>query len=108
MRDSGLNMNTLKTSKFFRIPVSKFEQGKVIIFTAKKFKFQGSGPEPIDFVNFNEETFSEAAVIPQEMIDYYKKCAENNKKPFLFVFIPHILYRGSLDVSDCEVVEIKI
>lgn len=46
------------------------------------------------------------ADIPEDTVNYYKRCFANKEQPLLFAGIPHILYKGNIDVSKCEIVTV--
>ena len=56
-----------------------------------------------DFEPFDPKKIDTYKKIPKETINYYKKKISNNEKPLLFHGIPHILYKGTIDVSRSEV-----
>jgi hypothetical protein len=52
-----------------------------------------------NFVKYNPEDIARYSKVPQETIDYYKEMYKQGEKPLLFHKIPHILFKGELDVS---------
>lgn len=38
--------------------------------------------------------------------DYFKKCQEEGKIPMTFVGVPHVLYKGSIDVKNAKIIKI--
>lgn len=52
-----------------------------------------------DFVPYDPEDIRKWAYIPEETFEYYKSQIMANKDPLLFLFVPHILYKGTIDVS---------
>jgi len=62
--------------------------------------------EPVVYEPFDPSHFDEYAVIPQATRDYWREeRAVGQERPFLYLHIPHILYRGTLDTTTSSVVE---
>ncbi len=57
-----------------------------------------------NFSEYNLEALDEYSVLSQATKDYHKESFAKNKRPLLYVLVPHILYRGSIDVSDLPVI----
>lgn len=55
---------------------------------------------------FDPSIVSRHARLPQATRDYYAACARDGTRPFLFAYVPHVLFRGSLDVSGLTTVEV--
>ena len=53
---------------------------------------------------YREMDLEEYASIPQLTKDYYKAMIEQGKHPLLYHRIPHILYKGILDVTNLPIV----
>lgn len=61
---------------------------------------------PKNFSEYDPENLGQHAVISEETKEYYKKMFTAGDKPLLFVGVPHILHKGSLDVSDLPVITV--
>lgn len=61
-------------------------------------------PREEDFVPYNPERIGDISVLPQAAKDYYKQTVSSGKKPLFYHLVPHILYKGSLDVSNTPTV----
>jgi len=44
--------------------------------------------------------------IPQATKDYYKEMIGRGKRPLLYHKIPHILYKGTLDITDLPIISV--
>lgn len=44
--------------------------------------------------------------MPEATKDYYKKLISTGKNPLLYHKIPHVLYRGSIDISGCKIISV--
>jgi len=53
---------------------------------------------PCDFTNID--------MLPSETEAYYRECYSQKANPLLFSGIPHVLYKGSVDIKNCTVIEV--
>ena len=61
---------------------------------------------PNNFVSFNPDDLEQYSHLPRETIDDYKKLLNEGKAPFLYHRVPHILYKGTLDISGCTIISV--
>ncbi|MFW5748864.1 MAG: hypothetical protein ACOCYT_04540 [Chloroflexota bacterium] len=54
---------------------------------------------PDDFVPFSTEVLEMLNSIPKATTDYFNYVKAHDERPFLFNFVPHVLYHGTLNVS---------
>ena len=59
-----------------------------------------------NFTTFSIGNLSQYNAIGRETSHYYREKRAREERPLLFHLIPHILYKGNLDISDLEVIEI--
>jgi hypothetical protein len=52
-----------------------------------------------NFAQYNPDDVERYSVLPQDTKMYYKEMIVQNKRPLLFHRVPHILFKGSIDVS---------
>ncbi len=52
-----------------------------------------------NYEKFDPDTLKKHSVIPQETKEYYKQSLSEGKNPLLYHRIPHILYKGTIDIS---------
>lgn len=57
-----------------------------------------------NYVSYAPENVSKYSSMPQTTKDYYKEIIDKGGRPLLYHRIPHILYRGTLDVTDLPVI----
>lgn len=82
-------------SRWFKIPLSNLNLENLAVNISKD-KFELFKLEMLDKIKF----------LPQQTKIYYKTCFENNKKPLVLAYAPHLLYKGVLDISKLEIIEI--
>ncbi len=82
-------------SRWFKIPLFKLDI-KNLAVNISKDKFELFKLEMLNKINF----------LPEQTKIYYKTCFENNKNPLVLAYAPHLLYKGVLDISNLEIIEI--
>ena len=62
-----------------------------------------------DFIPFSSEQLEKLAKmeVPGATLEYLEFAQNNDERPVLFNYIPHILYRGAIDVSNVEIVNLQ-
>lgn len=63
-------------------------------------------PDDKEFVSFDLESLKEWQKVPKVTKEYFKAKFDAGEKPLMFFAIPHILYKGTIDVSKTEIVSI--
>jgi len=59
-----------------------------------------------NFVPYAANDAVKYSILPQATKDYYKEIIEKGGRPLLYHRIPHILYRGILDVTELPVISV--
>lgn len=86
-------------AKFFEIPIESFDPDKTAVF----FK-TAPGEENVRVKWLTDVNFDKLTEIPEATINYYKSLVGSGELPFNYQFIPHILYKGALDVSQINII----
>jgi len=88
--------------KYFKIPLSQLDPKRTFVFfkTAPGEKY--SHILPIDQVDFDS-----IQEVPPSTLVYYYMSAEAKTPVFNYQFIPHVLYRGEIDISEAEVIALS-
>lgn len=87
--------------KYYKIPIRSLDPNQTIIF----FK-EAPGEKYIRYESLSEVDLADIQEVPSSTLVYYKMCAISRQIPFNFQFIPHVCYKGEIDVSTLEVVAI--
>lgn len=91
-------------SQFWKIDATLLDPAHTTIYT---FDSMAKPIPPEDFAPYNATNIKQFARVPQRTIDYWRECAqEGGERMLLYMYIPHIMYRGAIDTSDLEVVEV--
>ena len=88
--------------EWFTIDASRLDKSKLIVWTYPEH--HNTAPET--FAEFKEKDMKKYAKMPEKTIEYYRKMKEIKRRPLLFAFAPHILYKGSIPIKDFEVIKL--
>ena len=58
-----------------------------------------------EFMPFSPKQLGKLTELPEATSEYLKFAKEAGEQPFLFNYVPHILYRGEMNVSSVEIVD---
>jgi hypothetical protein len=90
--------------RFYEIDPEMLEKERMIVYLYDRPSF-GSDHIPEDeWERFETSQLPRYSVIPQFTLGYYRDTIALGKEPLLFVRIPHILYKGTLDVRGLKIV----
>ena len=86
--------------KFYQIDPHLLDQEKTTVclfnYDVKSKKFNES------YVPFEPSDISKYTIVPEDTKIYFKNKSEAGEKPLLFLGIPHVLHKGSINISDLE------
>ena len=85
--------------KFFEIDINSLNPQKTVVF----FK-TAPGEENVSVRWLSDVNFEDLQKIPPATINYYRSLAGTGEMPFNYQFVPHILYRGDVDISKSNIV----
>lgn len=91
-----------KTFQAFVIDTHQLEPYNTVVYLCQQ---KGKELSENDFRPYDPSEIDKYSDLPKETKGYYKRMKEADKRPLMFVRVPHILYRGSIDTSDLEVVK---
>lgn len=88
--------------KSFQIDATRLEKEKTIFYLHKYPEADRLKPD--NWGQFSTEKLAEYTELPKKTIEYYKTQFEAGLRPLIYVWVPHILYLGSIDVIDSAIV----
>ena len=106
----NLGSNSNKKLSFFKIPISKLDISKIAVYLFRKEPKKGwisSELREDDLKKFYPKNIKKYSIVPYRSKVYFKEHVKNGSY-LLFVGIPHILYKGNIDVSDCKKINITV
>ncbi|MFB6246368.1 MAG: hypothetical protein ABEI74_02120 [Candidatus Pacearchaeota archaeon] len=80
------------------------DQEKSTIYLFKYKEDPSNFTSKDQFTKFKFSKVNKYKKVPELTKKYYKKEIEAGRDPLLFMFIPHVFYKGKIDVSNCEVI----
>jgi len=103
LTSSGFNPPKMR---YYKIDPEIFQVEKTIVYLHRPDIEKGKEKDISNFADFKADNMEKYSFLPKETIEYYLKKNKQGEKPLLFVYVPHILFQGHIDISHCEVVEV--
>lgn len=86
-----------KEIAYYEIDPKILEREKTMVYLYPSTKKKGEPARAEEFVPYDPNDLEKYAVLPEATIEHFKEAIRENKRPFLYVYIPHIVYKGTLD-----------
>mgnify|MGYP000858987537 CR=1 FL=1 len=61
--------------------------------------------DPANWEPFRESLLPRLQKVPEATRDHYADAARSGRRPFAFYRIPHVLYRGGLELEGVQVID---
>lgn len=87
-------IDNLPDYSYFEIDLGLLDPEKTVVY----FK-TAPGEEHVIVKWLRDVDIDELQWVPPATVDYYKRLVGKNEPVFNYQFVPHVLYRGSVDVS---------
>lgn len=87
--------------QYFEIDPAKLDINNTIVY----FK-SAPGDQNVTVKWFNEVELDNLQDVPAETAAYYKNMVGTGEPVFNYQFVPHILYRGSIDISEARIINL--
>jgi hypothetical protein len=96
-----------KLRRYYEVdPLAKgFDATNTVIFLHGRVKLENFQLEEADFRRFTPAELSSVGDIPEATLAYYREMYEQGKRPLVYLYVPHVLYQGRLDIRDVRVIE---
>jgi len=92
--------------RVFKFDARKLEPEKTVLYRYLHQDRRDKYTLPGNFEPFSTEQLSEINDLSQRTKSYYRETFREGKRPLMFVGVPHVLYKGSLDISEVEILEL--
>lgn len=99
--EAGLQPSEMK---FFQVDPGLLDPAKTTVYLYRDVS-GGDIPDD-DYAPFDPNALDSHAVIGELTKRHYKERALKGEQPLLFVGIPHVLHRGSIDISNLPVITV--
>jgi len=96
----------MKKLKWFKISPKELGKNNLTIYLYKYKKDVSKMNSTDQFEEFSISKLKHCNDIPKRTFEYYTNEIESGRKPLLFHYIPHILYKGKIEISNLEVIEV--
>jgi hypothetical protein len=104
LAEVGFDADALVWKRWFKIPITVFDpQNTIVCLYRRDVRL---APDAHDFQPFDPAKMGEYATVPHETIDYYREQFALGKRPLFFHHVPHILFKGTVETSGFEIVEL--
>jgi hypothetical protein len=94
------------TGMFFAIPLERILCHRVVWYSAETLWINGAPDEDVpdvapaeEFEPFDPRRYRELPDVPDAHVAYLRRMKERERRPLMFVHIPHIFVAGPVDVS---------
>jgi hypothetical protein len=78
--------------RFYEIDARDLDPSRTVIFLNRR-----DDAGDTQWVPFDPALVPQLAELTETTYRYYRECAANGTRPLLYGYLPHVLYRGSLD-----------
>ena len=97
-----------KPRRYFEVdPIEKgFNATNAVVFLHQRVRLEKFRLAEEDFRRFTLAEISSLGEIPEATLAYYREMFERGKRPLVYLYVPHILYQGKLDISDVNIIEV--
>lgn len=85
--------------RYFQIPIDSLDLARMTVVK------QLPVSKTREYEEFDMRRMEHYATIPPETFQHWREALVQGSRPFLYLYIPHILYRGTIDVSGLPIVE---
>lgn len=89
-----------RSARFFQIDVELLQKENIAVAI-----YSGKGDEKI-YESYDKNHIKEYSTIPDRTVEYFTEQLQQNNLPLYYAYIPHILYKGTIDTADLPVVEV--
>ena len=98
--EAGMNPREMK---FYQIDPSLLDPKQTTIYLYQEKRSEDK-MNPKNFSEYDPEKLAEHSALSQATKDYYKEKFSKGERPLLFVGVPHILHKGSIDISNLPII----
>lgn len=98
--ENGLHLEPMR---FYQVDASVLKEENTAVYIHKNLGLETSVEE---FTTFDIKDLKKYCEVPKATKNHYRESKLQNKKPLMFFGIPHILYKGTIDVTELSIIEI--
>ena len=102
--EAGRNVD-LVTMNCYQIDPKLIEPQNAIVYLYAQADYKDKMNEE-NFVPYNPDEIAKFSEMPQATKDYYKEAIAKGEEPLLYHKIPHILYKGTVDITNLPIISV--
>lgn len=91
--------------QYYQIDIHTLDKENIAVYSYLNI-VKNLSLSPGDYVEFSPEAIAEYNYVPETTKQYFRDTYEQGGKPLLYAGIPHILYKGTIDISDVPIVSV--
>ena len=92
--------------EWYKVDARLLDHDKTLVYLYKYKKDKSRYMDKDNFTKFNSNKVNNFKKIPKRTSQYYRVEIRKGNRPLLFHFVPHILYKGSLNISKAEKIQV--
>ena len=94
--------------KFFEIDpsIAGFNSENAVIYIFEKNLIEMGKGRETNFSPYDSALLAQLAHIRPETLKYFKDMNAQHRQPLLFMYVPHVLFRGVIDIRKARTIEI--
>lgn len=100
LRDAGKDF----ALRFYEIDADSLDRRKMVVYLYKTPAFGDAEVPEDEWEPFDVARLPQYGVLPQQTSDYYRNMIAQGKDPLMFPLVPHIFYRGSINIAGLRIV----
>ena len=101
-RDEGYD---LAPKRWLKIAIARLEPQKTAIYFSKNRAYGDHSVDDSDFARLDQVDFASLTQVPDALRVHIQSARSENRQPFMFVGVPHVLYKGELSLDGIEIIE---
>lgn len=84
-----------------------FNSQNTVIYLAPPKEWLDFSKTSSEFIQFSNIRLEELSTLPSATVAHYKTAKQKAEKPFLFHRVPHVLYRGIINLEQVKIISIS-
>ena len=100
----GVGLEPLRR-RFFEIDPFDLDSSRTVVFVNHRAS-AADDPDGSQWMPFQPDALTELSTFNEASRRYYRECAQVGRRPLLWGYLPHVLYRGPLDTRAFRIIEV--
>lgn len=101
--EEGIKLGTMRS---FQIPINRLDADCTAVYLFHQLRPYGNHQDDnTQFVMLSDIPFEPLTRTPHLLREHIRMARSEERRPFMFMGVPHILYKGTLSIADIEIIE---